>query len=121
MSDTSLYSSLYEQVLEYAALVDDVLVSIKDDTSSPNDVSRQKLAKFLTIFASDQWDELPSRLVALMLSEKSGFAQKDWARVSTALLSNETDDFLVESLEHLAKSLQHKHAETATRMGVWPR
>src|SRR3990172_11041299 len=120
MSDTSLYSSLYEQVLEYAGLVDDVLVRIKEHTSSPDDASRQKLAKFLTSFASDQWGELPGRLVALMLSERSEFAQKDWARVGKALLSNELDDFVVESLEHLAKSLQQKHAETATRMGVWP-
>jgi hypothetical protein len=56
-----------------------------------------------------------------MLSERSGFAQRNWAKVGKALISGEIDDFVMDSLEYLASSLQHKHAETATRMGVWPR
>ena len=121
MSDVSLYSSLYEPVLEYAELVNEVLIGIKEGASSSGDESRQKLAKFLVNLGADQWDDLPSRLVALMLNERSGFEKRNWAKAGNALLSDQIDDFVMDSLEHLAESLQHKHAETATRMGVWPR
>jgi hypothetical protein len=121
MSDVSLYSSLYDPILEYAGLVEEVLTKVKEGTSSPEEASCQKLAKFLTNLSDDKWDELRGRLVALMLNERDEFAARDWAKVGNALLSGKVDDFVMDSLENLAESLQHKHAETATRMGVWPR
>jgi len=51
MSDASLFSGLYQQIHEYAELLDDVLVNLKENTSSLEDKSRQELASFLL----DHW------------------------------------------------------------------
>ncbi len=121
MSDTSLYSSLYEQIREYAELVDDVLIKVKEGNSSPGDASRQKLGRLLMNFAEDRWDDLPTRLIGLMLHDKSDFDQSNWARVGKALTSSELNESVVESLESLARSLQEEHAEAVSRIQGWAR
>lgn len=121
MSDTSLYSGLYQQIREYAEMVDDVIIDLKEGTSSPSDAHRKELGELLVKLAGDRWDDLSTRLVALMLRDKGDIAQAEWARVGNALLSSKTDSSVVEPLEHLARSLEQEQAGVMERIRGWSR
>jgi hypothetical protein len=119
MSDTSFYSGLYQQIREYAELVDDVLIGLKEGTSSSSDASRQKLGEFLLNLANDCSDDLPTRLLVLVLQDKGGVASAEWSRIGNALLSSEVDNSVVEPLEKLACSLEQEQAGAMARIQGW--
>ena len=47
MSQIAMYSGVYEDIREYAELLDKVLIDLKGGNSSPNDAIRRKLADLL--------------------------------------------------------------------------
>lgn len=118
-SDTGLFSGLYQQTRECAELVDQVLIQIKDGTSSPKDKSRQELSKFLIHLGNNEWEDLSSRLIILVLRGKEDFAEAQWSRAGSALLSSEVDTSVVELLEQLARSLEQEQTGAMERMRGW--
>jgi len=115
MSDASLFSGLYQQIHEYAELLDDVLVNLKENTSSLEDKSRQELASFLLDLTNEQCEDLPVRLIALALrNNKVNLAEI--ADIGQALQSTEIDESDIELLEQLAQSLEQEQAGAMERM-----
>lgn len=114
MSNPGFYASIYEQIREYAELVDNVLIGLKSGTSSQNDPQRQKLGNLLIILAGDTWDSLPTRMIALMLRDRHNTSQ--WAQLGKTLLTEQSDPSVIKDLETLAVALEQEQAETINRM-----
>jgi hypothetical protein len=119
MSGTGFYSGLYDQIREYAELVDDVIIGIKGDTSSPSDPSRKKLMAFLKNLAADHWENLSTRLISLVIRNGSGVSQTEWSQVGNALSLSEVDDAVVERLEDLARFLEREQIGAMAGMKGW--
>lgn len=116
MSNPGLYASMYEQIREYAELVDTVLIGLKSGTSQPHDPSRQKLGNLLITLAGETWDSLPTRMIALMLRDTRKTNQQKWEQLGQALLAEELDPTFTKDLEDLAIALEHEQAGTITKM-----
>jgi hypothetical protein len=116
MSEAGLYSGLYDQIREYAELLDTVLIGLKGGTSYPDDESRRKLSNFLTSLGSRRWTDLSTRLVAILLRDKSDVDEREWVRAGNALLSPEVDGSVIELLENLALSLEQEQVGAMARL-----
>jgi len=115
MSDMGLYAGLYEQIREYAELVDGVLIALKEGKSSPSDTPRKELGRLLANLAENGGDDLSARRIAMILRSKTDFDPK-WSEVGSALLSDKVDEKTVDLLENLAQSLEEDQAATVARM-----
>lgn len=116
MSNPGFYASIYEQIREYAELVDTVLISLKSGTSSPNDPKRQELGNLLITLSGETWDSLPTRMIALMLRDRHNTSQKKWAHLGKTLLTEQSDSSVIKDLEALAVALEQEQAGTINRM-----
>jgi hypothetical protein len=116
MSDTGLFSSIYEQIREYAALVDDVLVSLKDGTSSPTDPFRQKLGGLLINLANQQYSDASNRLIVLILRDAVKIDDSELAKTGKALLGKEMNKPAVETLELFAQCLEREQRRAMARI-----
>lgn len=116
MSNPGFYASIYEQIREYAELVDTVLISLKSGTSSPNDPKRQELGNLLITLSGETWDSLPTRMFALMLRGRHNTSQKKWAHLGKTLLTEQSDPSVIKDLEALAVALEQEQAGTINRM-----
>lgn len=116
MNNPGLYASIYQQIREYAELVDTVLISIKSGTSDVRDPERQKLSNLLIILAGNTWDSLPTRLVALLLRDKDNTNQQKWEKLGKSLLSDRLDPSITKDLEDLAVALEQEQVGTITKM-----
>jgi hypothetical protein len=116
MSNPGLYASIYQQIREFAELVDMVLISLKSGTSQANDVSRQKLIALLTSLSATTWDSLPTRMISILLRDKDKATQQQWARLAQALSADIPDPTVITDLENLAISLEQEQTGTMTKM-----
>lgn len=116
MSNPGFYASLYEQIREYAELVDKVLINLKSGTSSPNDPDRQQLGNLLATLAGETWDSLPTRMISLMLRDRHNTSQKKWEQLGKTLLTDQSDPSVIKDLETLAITLEQEQAGTINRM-----
>jgi len=119
MSETGLYSGLYQNLHEYADLVDRVLVNIKTGRSSENDPSRQELGELLIQLAQDQLDDLPVRLIQLALQNRSDVSRADLDRAGKALVSEEIDEDTIRRLELIAQVLEEEQTRAMSRIQRW--
>lgn len=116
MSNPGFYASIYEQIREYAELVDNVLIGLKSGTSSSNDPKRQELGNLLITLAGDSWDSLPTRMIALKLRDRYNTSQKKWAQLGRMLLTEQSDPSVIKDLETLAVALEQEQSGTIKRM-----
>ena len=116
MSDISLYAGLYEQIREYAELVDEVLIGLISETSLPHDVARQKLGKFLVNLAEKQPGDLLTQRMALTLRATANLDRSKYLSVGNALLSEKVDNSVIELLENLARTLEDKQVGVMAKM-----
>lgn len=116
MSDASLFSGLYQQIHEYAELLDSVLVNLKENTSSLEDKPRQELASFLLDLTNEQCRDLPVRLIALALRDNKEINLAELSDIGQALQSADIDESVIESLERLAQSLEQEQTGAMERM-----
>lgn len=116
MSNPGFYASIYEQIREYAELVDQVLISLKSGTSSSNDPDRQKLGNLLVTLAGGTWDNLSTRMISLMLRDHHSTSQKKWEQLGKTLLTEQADPSVIKDLETLAVALEQEQAGTINRM-----
>ena len=115
MSEGGLYSGLYEQVREYAELLDSVLIGLKRGASSPDDEARRRLSGFLLSIGSGKWNDLSSRLITILVRDKTKVDESEWARAGTALLSMDVDQSVINLLEKLAQSLEQEQVSAMAR------
>ncbi len=116
MSNPGLYASIYEQIREYAELVDTVLIGLKSGMSKPHDPARQTLGNLLISLAGETWESLPTRMIALMLRDTHKTSQQKWQQLGQALLAEHFDPNFTKDLEDLAVALEQEQAGTITKM-----
>jgi hypothetical protein len=116
MSDTSLYAGLYEEMRGYAELVDDILLDLREDARSPDIAARQRLGGMLVKLAENQYDELSSRLIILILQDRRSISRSDMLKIGRGLLSPHVEHSVVAALETFAHALEQAQADTLTRM-----
>ena len=115
MNQQGVSSGLYDEIRDYAELIDEVLVGLKARTSSPQDESRVRLAEFLEQLAGQAGD-LSTRLIRLLLRGESQLEAPRLAKIGKVLLANPDDDSVIAPLERLATLLEQERMNAAARM-----
>ena len=116
MNHIAMYSGVYEEVREYAELLDEVLIELKGGTSSPQDEGRKKLGQFLKRLVKPRKGDLTTRLFNILLRDNDELDPLELSRIGGLLMSTEADDAVIEPLEKLAKSLEQEQAVAMARM-----
>jgi len=116
MSESGLYSGLNEQIREYAELLDSVLISLKGGTISPDDESIRRVSGFLMGIGSRRWSDLSTRLITILVRDKTNVEDEEWARAGNALLSSKIDRGVIDLLEKLALSLEQEQVSAMARI-----
>jgi hypothetical protein len=119
MSETGLYSGLYQNLHECAELVDQVLVHLKTGKSLPEDSSRQALGRLLTQLAEEQPDDMPTRLIQLLLRNRRDVSSADLARVGRALNLGDIEVDTINQLEAIAQALEEEQSRAMARIQQW--
>lgn len=116
MSHIAMYSGVYEQIREYAELLDKVLIELKGGTSSPHDESRRKLGQFLKSLVVPQTGDLTMRLINVLLRDNDEVDPPELAEIGEKLETEEVDASMIGPLERLAQSLEQEQAVAMARM-----
>lgn len=118
MSEIGLESGFYTQVRDYAELLDDALIELKTEPAPiiGSDSTRQ-LGEFLTVLgASSNTQDLPTRLIAVLLHDVVQGPHNNWTDLGQALLNGEINDTMISALEALAWSLEQQQAMAMARI-----
>jgi len=116
MSQIAMHSGVYEDIREYAELLDKVLIDLKGGNSSPNDAIRRKLADLLKSLLTSQTGDLSMRMVNFLLRGTREIDPSELARIGELLESTQVDNSVIEPLERLAQSLEREQAVAMARM-----
>lgn len=116
MSHIAMYSGVYEEIREYAELLDKVLIDIKGGTSSSQDEDRRKLAQFLISLVTPREGDLTMRLINILLRDNGEIDPPELAKIGEQLEGEDVDGSVIEPLEQLAQSLEQEQAVAMARM-----
>ena len=116
MSDTSLYAGLYEEIREYAELVDEVILNLKKGEGTPENPAQKRLALLLMHLGRGEFEDLPIRLFMLVLRENGFSDQTGWSSTGKALLEPEIDASVINQLERVAQSLERGQTNALGRI-----
>jgi hypothetical protein len=118
MSNPGLYSDIYQQIREYAALVDKVLIGLKENAHS-NDPNREKLAQLFDSFAEREQEDLSIKIITIMLGGNDETSRARWNQMSMALRVSQPGQSLIDDLEHFAQKLEQQQADALAKMRGW--
>lgn len=119
MSQTAIFSGMYEEVRDYAELLDKVLVELKGGISQPQDEKRKKLGQFLTEPGSRQTRNLAVRLIGRLLRSAGQVTPQELANIGNRLRASEAasvEPEMISQLEELARSLEQEQAVAMARL-----
>lgn len=116
MSETGVFSGIYDQVREYAVILDDVLIQLKEGTSSPDDPHRQELGRLLIKLAGPKYDDPSNRLAVLMLRGSLKLSPAELMRTGEILLGKAAGDQYIDILERFAQTLEQEQAKAMARI-----
>jgi hypothetical protein len=119
MSQTAILSGMYEELREYAELLDKVLIELKGGDSGPASERRKKLGRLLTEMGSARTTSLTARLVGLLLKRERQVTPEELARIGARLGSTTAAEIglaEITRLEELARSLEQEQAVAMARM-----
>lgn len=120
MSQTAISFGMYEEVRNYAELLDEILIKIKNKNLLDNDQNKQLLGEVLENIGDGSTPNLTARYIGLTLNSRN----KNWRRVLSQIAGKLTQSESltrlkqndVRSLEDLAKFLEGEQAEAAARI-----
>lgn len=115
MSSTGVYSGLYQTFYETAALVDDVLVTLRTRNSCETDAC-QELGRLLIDLASEEKRNLSVQMLALSLRDNHRLSPANTRQAGESLLSNRVEERTVEVLDELSRVLEQLQAQSLSRM-----
>lgn len=117
MSDTTLYSGLYQQIGIYADLVDDVLVTLINKSSQPNYELHKRLGELLIELTSKSHGNLSAKMIAqLIYDDDDGITEAELIEAAEALEAGIADDVTKEILERLARCLEQERTKVMARI-----
>jgi hypothetical protein len=118
MSQTAILSGMYDELREYAELLDQVLMELKE-RSSEHSEAQKKLGRFLAEVASARTPSLTARLIGALMRREGHTAPDELGRIGARLNSQgseEIDPAAISKLEELARSLEQEQAVATARM-----
>lgn len=118
MSNSGLYSSIYEQVQKYAEIVDEVLISLKSGTAIANP-NVERLAQLLDDLTQTEHNDLSLKIISMMMDADDDKNRAKWKRLSQELRSDSPDASTIEVLEELAHHLEFQQSEALAKMRGW--
>jgi hypothetical protein len=119
MSQTAIFSGMYEELRDYAELLDKTLAELKGQAYLPQNERRQQLGQFLRELGQAQSRSLAVRLLGRILRREGAVAPQELARIGGRLAGAEAvkvDPGMVAQLEQLARSLEQEQATALARM-----
>jgi hypothetical protein len=114
MSDTTLYSSLYQQITAYAELIDEALVAFVHQRDDPRLYKR--LGEMLNQLAHPAQGQLADRMVAQMILDHDTVGQSDLDMAAEAFRNGIVDEVARSTVEQLASALEQERTKAMARM-----
>lgn len=114
MSTIGLYSTLYTRLEEYAELLDQALIQLKQQPITISE-QQQKLGELLVSLAKSRRG-LDAQLLVILLQDSPKKSLVEWSQLGQALLSHKITPVEITKLEKLANMLEYERANTFARM-----
>jgi hypothetical protein len=116
MSDTGLFSGIYQHARGHAELLDRVLVRLRAGTSRPADEDRQRLAAWLSSLEPSRAQDCAALFTRLLLVTHGAAFRSGWTEVGDALGRDPVPEPAVARLEQLARVLEQEQAVALARL-----
>jgi len=116
MSDSGLFSGVYQGIRDHADLLDRVLVRLKAGTSLPDNAERQRLAAWLVSLSEPKSTDCFASMVRMLLRSQGIAFQQGWAEIGASLRAGAVGLPEVDRLEQLARVLEREQAATLARL-----
>ncbi len=120
MSQTAISVGMYEEVRDYAELLDDVLVRIKCANANELSAEKQKLGQFLEDIGDPATANLTARYMGLSLNGKNRNLRRDLPNIGRKLKGIEAAKQIemkdIRLLETLARLLDGEQMAAAARI-----
>lgn len=114
MSDVTLNSSLYQQISEFAELVDEALLGIV--INNPKQATLKKVADKLQQIAQPEDGQLVTRMLAQILLGDNRLDVNDFEMIINAIEQQDIDEVTKSKIEILAQELEHERALVMARI-----
>lgn len=119
MSQTAISFGIYEEVRDYAELLDYVLVKIRNSADTETNIDKKKLGQFLEDVGNSESPNLTARYIGLVLNAKNRVLRRNLSIIGHKIKSDQPqkiDAKEIRSLEELARFLDGEQAEAAARI-----
>lgn len=116
MSEVGLQAGLYEELHEYAELIDGALVELKGSADAGPKHCAEELGAMLVKLKTDEWQVSPARLIVVLLSDFNRLRRLEWAKVGEGLLSGHPSSDVITRLERLAAVLELEQVNVMSRL-----
>lgn len=120
MTNSGLYSGIYQQVREYAELVDNLLVRLKTNEGD-NKSMRFELADILSELSTEGTGTLSTQMTAMFAIGDDTTSRTRWLQLANKLKSENIDTKVISELENLALLLEKVQANAVAKMRGWSR
>jgi len=110
MSVIGMQSGLYRQLHDYAELLDEALLSLKNGTPPSEDENCQRLGRLLVAISSGDWEDAPAHTFLFSMSNLDQTERQALGGIGRALLSDSVESRDVKKLERLAELLERKQS-----------
>lgn len=115
MSTIGLYSTLYSRLSEYAELLDQTLIQLKQNQQVKISEQQEKLGNLLSSLTQSP-KGIDAQLLAVLLQDSPNKSLTEWSQLGYKLLSNQVTPTEITKLESLAKIIEYERADTSARM-----
>ena len=110
MTDSGLFSDIYQGIRDQADLLDRVLVRLKAGTRVTADEDRRRLAAWLAALTAPHTDDPTATTVRILLRAQAGSVRQGWAAAGESLRAGVVGPDEVDRLEALARALDREQA-----------
>jgi hypothetical protein len=115
MTDSGLFSDIYQGIRDQADLLDRVLVRLKAGTSAAADEDRRRLAAWIAALTAAHTDDPAATTVRVLLRCHGAAVRQGWAAAGVSLRSDGVGPDVVDRLEGLARALDREQAAVLAR------
>jgi hypothetical protein len=116
MSDTGLFSGIYQHARGKAELLDRVLVRLNAGTSRPEDEDRKHLTAWLRSLEPRRTEDYGALFARSLLGKHGTSFQQGWGELGEALQHDPVAPSIIGKLEELARVLEQEQAVALARL-----
>lgn len=121
MSDTGLFSSQYQQIHEWAEMIDSLLIDLKTGSSPSNPSFKQNLGQLLLDLAQGNYGNPATRFMVIHFQDRADLPKNQLKKTGKALLAGQLNEEVINFIEQFAQILEQEQIGVMARMGRWTR